>query len=61
MACAFKKPLVAIYNKNIRLFQKWHPISDCNDVIFSDYEDSLKFIDVSEIINKTSKLIKKIK
>ena len=30
MACAFKKPLVAIYNKNMRLFEIWHPISDCN-------------------------------
>lgn len=60
MACAFKKPLVAIYKKNMRLFEIWHPISDCNYVVFSDYEDSLKSINVGDIINKTSKLIKNI-
>jgi ADP-heptose:LPS heptosyltransferase len=60
MACAFKKPLVAIYNKNIGLYEKWHPISDCNYVIFSDYEDSLKSINVGDIINRTSKLIQNI-
>jgi len=60
MACAFKKPLVAIYNNNMTLFEIWHPISDCNYVVFSDYKDSLKSINISHILNKTSKLIKTI-
>jgi len=58
MACAFKKPLVAIYRKDMMLFDIWHPISDCNYVVFSDYEDSLKSINVGDIVNKTSRLIK---
>ena len=60
MACAFKKPLVAIYNKNMKLFEIWHPISDCNYVVFSEYEDSLKSINVEDIIKKTFKLIENI-
>ena len=58
MACAFNKPLVAIYRKDMKLFDIWHPISDCNYVVFSDYEDSLKAINVGDIVNKTSRLIK---
>jgi ADP-heptose:LPS heptosyltransferase len=61
MACAFKKPLVAIYRKDMMLFDIWHPISDCNYVVFSDYEDSLKSINVGDIVNKTSRLIKEYK
>lgn len=61
MACAFKKPLVAIYRKDMMLFEIWHPISDCNYVVFSDYEDSLKYINVEDIVDKTSRLIKKYK
>jgi len=61
MACAFNKPLVAIYRNHMELFEVWHPISDCNHVVFSDYEDSLKFVDVNNVVNKTSKLIKNIK
>jgi len=61
MACAFKKPLVAIYRKHMMLFEIWHPISDCNYVVFSDYEDSLKSINVGDIVNKTSRLIKEYK
>ena len=60
MACAFKKPLVAVYNQNIKLFEIWHPISDCNYVVFSEYEDSLKSINVEDIIKKTFKLIENI-
>ena len=61
MACAFNKPLVAIYRKDMMLFDIWHPISDCNYVVFSDYEDSLKSINVGDIVNKTSRLIKEYK
>jgi ADP-heptose:LPS heptosyltransferase len=61
MACAFKKPLVAIYRKHMMNFEIWHPISDCNYVVFSDYEDSLKSINVGDIVNKTSRLIKEFK
>ena len=61
MACAFKKPLVAIYRKHMMNFEIWHPISDCNYVVFSDYEDSLKSINVGDIVNKTSRLIKEYK
>ena len=60
MACAFKKPLVALYNQNIKLFEIWHPISDCNYVVFSDSKESLESISVEDIVSKTSKLIKKI-
>jgi ADP-heptose:LPS heptosyltransferase len=60
MACAFNKPLVAIYRNNATNFDIWHPISDLNYVVFSQRSDSLKDIDVDEIINKSSKLIKSI-
>ena len=60
MACAFNKPLVAIYRNHMPLFKIWHPISDFNYVVFSDYEDSLKSIDVDSIVNKTSKLMQNI-
>jgi len=60
MACAFNKPLVAIYRKHMLLFQIWQPISDFNCVVFSDYEDSLKSIDTDSIVNKTSKLMQNI-
>ena len=34
MACAFNKPLVAIYRKHMKLFEIWRPISNCNYVVF---------------------------
>jgi ADP-heptose:LPS heptosyltransferase len=61
MACAFKKPLVAIYRNNPTLFGIWYPISDVNYVVFSKRPDSLKDIDIEEVIDKSSKLIKSIK
>ena len=60
MACAFNKPLVAIYRNHMLLFEIWYPISDFNYVIFSDHEDSLKSIDIDNILNKIFKLMKKI-
>ena len=60
MACAFNKPLVAIYRNHMLLFEIWHPISDFNYVIFSDHEDSLKSIDIDNIVNQTFKLMKRI-
>ena len=42
------------------LFEIWHPISDFNYVVFSDHEDSLKSINVDNIVNKTFKLMQKI-
>ena len=57
MACAFNKPLVAIYGRNMIGFEAWHPKSKCNHVIFSQDFDSLKSIDVNKIVSKTSELI----
>jgi len=54
MACAFKKPLIAIYEKKMNNYEKWHPISDCNHVIFFD---SLKYIDVNKVIDEAYELI----
>ena len=57
MACAFKKPLVAIYTNNLENFERWSPISNHNHVIFSDDENSLKSINVDKIVKKSSELI----
>ena len=59
MACAFEKPLLAIYKKDIPGFEKWHPKSKYHEVIFSKDFDSLKSIDVNNIVIKTSELISK--
>ena len=58
IACAFNKPLVSIYRNNMPLFNIWHPISECNKVVFSKYPDSLKGIDIQIIGNYASELIK---
>ena len=60
IACAFNKPLVAIYTNQMENFEIWHPISDCNKVIFSKYPDSIKGINLDNIINETCKLIRDI-
>jgi ADP-heptose:LPS heptosyltransferase len=60
MACALKKPLVAIYKNNLTLYNLWFPISDCNFVVFSGSPDSLDGIDIDEIVDKSSRLIKTI-
>ena len=57
MACAFNKPLVGIYRRDMISFEAWHPKSRCNHVIFSQDFDSLKSIDVNNIVSKTSELI----
>ncbi|MDA8905289.1 hypothetical protein N9I58_02360 [Candidatus Thioglobus sp.] len=61
MACALKKPLVAIYRDRVSNFDKWYPISDCNHIVFSKYKDSLKGIDISNIISKVLTLSLDIK
>ena len=57
VACAFNKPLVAIYTNNLENFERWRPISNHYHVIFSDYENSLKDINIDKIIKKSSELI----
>ena len=57
VACAFNKPLVAIYTNNLENFERWRPISNHYHVVFSDYENSLKDINIDKIIKKSSELI----
>ena len=57
MACAFDKPLLAIYRNNSRAFESWHPKSKFNNVIFSDDIEHLKSLNVNMIVKKISELI----
>ena len=57
MACAFEKPLLAIYKKDIAGFEAWRPKSSCHDVVFSKDYDSLKSLNIDAIITKSSELI----
>ena len=57
IACAFSKPLVSIYTANITNINKWHPISESNEVVFSKYNDSLKEINTRKIINSAFHLL----
>jgi len=57
IACAFEKPLLAIYRKDKVAFEAWHPKSSNNRVVFSKNIDSLKSIDTEDIISKSSELI----
>ena len=57
MACAFNKPLLAVYRNNMIAFKAWHPKSKCNDVVFSENSKDLKSLNVNLIISKISKLV----
>ena len=57
MACAFNKPLLAIYRNNSRAFESWHPKSKFNHVVFSDNVENLKSLNVNMIVTKISELI----
>ncbi len=46
MACAFNKPLIAIYKRDMEGFEAWKPKSKCNRVIFSENFESLNEIDI---------------
>jgi ADP-heptose:LPS heptosyltransferase len=58
MACAFEKPLLAVYNNDIKNFEAWHPKSRSNRVIFSENFDSLKSLDIATILDKSIELIR---
>ena len=58
MACAFNKPLIAIYKKDMEGFEAWKPKSKCNRVIFSENFESLNEIDIDTVVNKSAELIK---
>ena len=58
MACAFEKPLLAIYRNDMIAFEAWQPKSRNNHVVFSENFDSLKSIDVSIILDKSIELIR---
>ena len=58
MACAFEKPLLAIYSNDVNSFKTWHPKSTNNHVIFSANFDSLKSLDVTTIVDKSIELIR---
>ena len=58
IACAFNKPLIAIYKKDMEGFEAWKPKSKCNHVVFSEDFESLNYIDIDSVINKSSELIK---
>jgi len=58
MACAFNKPLIAIYKKDMEGFEAWKPQSKCNYVVFSKDFESLNYIDIGSVISKSSDLIK---
>ena len=60
MACAFNKPMVAIYRNDPWLYEIWRPKSDCNYVVFSKYPNSIKDLDINEIVSNTSNLINNI-
>jgi len=57
IACAYKKPLLAIYRKDNVAFEAWHPKSSNHHVIFSNDIDSLISIDTDQIIAKSFDLI----
>ena len=57
IACAFEKPLLAIYRKDQAAFDAWHPKSKDSHVVFSKESNSLKSLDVDEIISKCFELI----
>ena len=58
MACAFNKPLIAIYKNDREGFEAWEPKSKCNHVVFSEDFKSLNYIDIDAIIDKSLELIK---
>ena len=58
MACAFNKPLIAIYKRDMEGFEAWKPKSKCNYVVFSEDFESLNYIDTDTVINKSMELIK---
>lgn len=57
MACAFKTPLLAIYENNRVNYEKWSPISNENIVIFSNSSSNITSIDTSQVINSVCGLI----
>jgi len=57
MACAFNKPLVAIYENNRSNYDKWSPISSLNHVIFSDESNNLKSINTNQVVNCADDLL----
>jgi ADP-heptose:LPS heptosyltransferase len=57
MACAFNKPLIAIYKKDMLSFESWQPKSRFNHVVFSQDFDRLVSINVDEILTKSFELI----
>jgi ADP-heptose:LPS heptosyltransferase len=57
MACAFNKPLLAIYRNDIESFEVWKPKSKCNSVIFSEDFYSLNPLNIDAVINKSSELL----
>ena len=60
ISCAYNKPLIAIYRNHMEIYDIWHPISDCNKVIFSKYSDSIRELNLNDIINETFRLIRNI-
>ena len=57
IACALEKPLLAIYRNDMVAFDAWHPKSINNHVVFSEESNSLKSLNINEIISKCSELI----
>ena len=57
IACAFNKPLLAIYKNDLDSFEAWKPKSKFNKVIFSGDFYSLKSLNIDAIINKSYELI----
>jgi hypothetical protein len=58
MACALNKPLIAIYKRDMEGFEAWKPKSKCNYVVFSEDFESLNYINIDTVINKSLELIK---
>jgi ADP-heptose:LPS heptosyltransferase len=57
IACAFDKPLLAIYRNDVKAFKAWHPKSSRNRVVFSKEFNSLKTLNIDEISSKVLELI----
>ena len=57
IACAFNKPLLAIYRDDKVAFEAWHPKSSNHHVVFSNDINSLNSIDTGQVISKSFDLI----
>jgi ADP-heptose:LPS heptosyltransferase len=57
IACAFDKPLLAIYRNDVNAFKAWHPKSSRNRVVFSKEFNSLETLNIDEISSKAFELI----